>query len=114
MATNGLLTRKNFDKNKIIFEEPKTVNIKDEKFKAHKILIKYKYSETEIDKLSIKTPVFFSWGVQENNFGEKITYTFPLVMFNSNIGATKEEEKNIKIFETILKCCKKQMKLKIF
>jgi len=28
-------------------------------------------------------------------------------MFDSNIGATKEEEKNIKIFERILKCCKK-------
>ena len=63
MATNGLLTRKNFDKNKIIFEEPKTVNIKDEKLKVHRILIKYKYSKTEIDKLSIKTPVRFTWGV---------------------------------------------------
>jgi len=30
-------------------------------------------------------------------------------MFDSNIGATKEEEKNIKIFETILKCCKNHL-----
>jgi len=97
MTTNGLLTWKIFDKNKIIFEEPKRVNIKDEKFKAHRILIKYKYSETEIDKLSIKTPVLFSWGIQKNNFGD--TYTFPLVMFDSNIGATKEEEKILKFLK---------------
>ena len=106
---NGLLTWKNFDKHKIVFEEPKRVNITDEKLKAQRILIKYKYSKTETDKLSIKTPILFSWAIQENNFNGKITYTFPLVMFDSNIGVTKEEEENIKIFETILKCCKKHL-----
>ena len=103
----ALLTWKNFDKHKIIFEEPKRVYTKDEKLKAHRIAIKYKYSKTEIDKLHIKTPVLFSWGIQDNNFSD--TRTFPLVMFDSNIGATKEEEDNIKLFETILKCCKKYL-----
>ena len=102
----GLLTWKNFDiEIIIIFEEPKIVKGLDDTTKTWRINIKYIYPSGKTSKLSIKTPVLFSWGIQENNFSGD-SYTIPLVMYNSNEGQTKDERKTIKLMESILKQCK--------
>ena len=106
----GLLTWKNFDTERIIFEEPKIVKGLDDKIKTWRINIKYKYPSGKISKLSIKTPILFSWGIQENNFSGN-SYTIPLVMYNSNEGPTKDERKTIKLMESILKQCKNHLNL---
>lgn len=99
------LTHENFNVDNIIFQEVKTNN----DFKFQRIGIHYKYEDGNVDKLSIKTPELFSWGVQENKNKEKGTvdsFTFSLVMFNQNSGATEEELETIKMFEQILEAIK--------
>lgn len=71
--------------------------------------IKYLYPSEKTCKLSIKTPILFSWGIQENSGKNGESYTIPLLMYNSNEGPTKDERKTIKLMESILKYCKNHL-----
>ena len=109
----GLLTWKDFDSNKIVFAEAKTVKGIEDKIRAWRIGIKYTYPSGKTDRLSIKTPILFPCGIQENNFSgdNHKTYSIPLVMYNSTEGSTTNEKKTIKLMESILKKCKKHLNL---
>jgi len=106
----GLLTWKNFDTKRIIFEEPNKVKGLDDKIKAWRINIKYIYPSGKTSKLSIKTPILFSWGIRETNYSSN-SYTMPLVMYNYNEGPTRNEKKTIQLMESILKQCKNHLNL---
>lgn len=102
------LTHENFNVDNVVFQEVK----KNNDFQFQRIGIFYRYNDGTVDKLSIKTPELFSWGVQENKNKEKGTvdsFTFSLVMFNQQNGATEEEAKTIQMFEQILKATKCHM-----
>ena len=91
----------------------KPKKVKEDKIKTWRVGIKYTYPSGKTDKLSIKTPILFSWGIQENNFSgdNNKTYSMSLVMYNSTEEPTTVEKKTIKLMVYILQKCKKHLNL---
>ncbi len=106
------LTFETFNVDNIVFQ-PIRVN---KKFQFSRIPIQYRYDTGKCDKLSIETPELFSWGVQENSNPSKKdekqvdSYTMSFVMYNQKDGPTEQEEKAIRLFETVLEAIKTYLK----
>lgn len=106
MALNA--TEKNFNETNIMFGDPKKYTTPAT---FTRIPISYKYPDGE-KKLSIKTPILFSWGIQENRNQQTKhidSYTFSFVMFDQMKGMTEEEKETIKIFNDCLKKIKEHL-----
>lgn len=116
------LTYETFDINNVIFEDVK--KIQHGKLEFQRIIIKYLYDNGKTDKLSIKTPELFSWGIQEKHpyaVGSTASagsdsdsivegYTMSFVMFDQNSGPTEEQAGCLQMFEEILSKCKSHLK----
>ena len=106
------ITWKNFDINNVILEKVTKMTTTAE-IKFHRIFLKYKYDDGTIDKISIRTPTLFSYGVQENRSSQTNTldsYTLPLIMYDKMAGQTEAEAKTIQIFDSCLKLVKTHLK----
>src|SRR5688572_17747533 len=77
--------------------------------KFQRVFLKYKYD----DKISIKTPALYSYGIQEYRSPHTDlidSYTLPLTMYDRMSVQTEDEAKTIEIFESCLKIIKKHLK----
>ena len=108
--SDTIITHETFNIDHLFFEEPKQYNMKGG-IKFSRIYPKYRYPNGQVDKIYIQTPELFSWGVKENKSLDNIAnYTFSFVMFDRNVGVSKEQQNTINIFEQILSAIKTHLK----
>lgn len=109
-----LLTHDVFDISKMMFLEPKEIEVAGKKTgpKSWRVPIRY---DAVNQPLKVQMPTLFSWGVQEYRDGDSVSsYSMSLVMYNAKNGgsATAEERGTIEMFEAILEKIRKYLKMK--
>ena len=112
----SFLTYKEIDLNRIVLEPVKEIVNGAISFK--RINIKYIMPNGTREKLSIKTPELFSWGVAENRSMDKSkdlppdSYQMSLVMYDAREVATQSEDERgtVEVLEKIVKKIKAHLK----
>lgn len=108
MSTTQLTSASGYNVQKMIFNEPQDNKIPNSSFSYKRINISTENNNGTTGDLVLKTPVLFSFGVQENinpESKEVNGYIMPLCLWNRN-GPTDEEKEWTDTFNAICNRCK--------
>ena len=93
----------------IIFKEAKEYKVKDSKIKYKRIPIEVKYPNGKKGQLIIKTPLLFSFGVNEKKnqeTGKLVGYSIPVCLWSKDSEPTTQEQAFFDVINNIMGICR--------